>query len=95
MIRIVMAEKDEKGDPREVEWKIGEVVEFNPDAAMVLEADGDELSGIIRDFHNLPFHNGRLQVWYGDMAKMVAERTWQLSDKNRKEQARRERNKAQ
>lgn len=76
-------------DNSEVEWRIGEVVTFDPDIVSRIEADGDELSGIIRDFHNLPWHCGRVNVWHGDLAKMIAERTWQLSDKNRKEQERR------
>ena len=86
MIRMHMA-----GNAAKLEWRVGDVLEFNPDDVVVLEADGDELSGILRDFHNLPFHNGRKNTWYGDMASMIAERTAQLSDKNRKEQDRRTR----
>ena len=72
----------------DIEWHVGGVVDFAPERVVVLEADGDELGLLIRDFHNLPFHNGRTNVFYGDMAKMIAERIFQFSDKNRKEQAR-------
>jgi prepilin-type processing-associated H-X9-DG protein len=75
-------------DGSERQWHVGESVDLKPENILDVQADGDELSLLIRDFHGLVYHNGRTNVWYGDTAKMIGERICQLSDKNRKDQAR-------
>ena len=67
-----------------MDWHTGDSTEIHPENVLLVQADGDELGLILRDFHNLPYHNGRVNVWFGDLAKCVAERVAQWSDKNKR-----------
>lgn len=65
----------------DVVWHVGESTEqikaelfkaSNSDIWVL--ADGDELTYILRNFHNLLHHNTRaVQAWRGDLAKFIVE----------------------
>ncbi len=37
-----------------------------------LQADGDELDAILRQFKNIPHTKDRVQIWYREMAQFIA-----------------------
>ena len=74
-------------DGDRINWQLNGVIEdgaFDPRDVSTVEADGEELDFVIRQFHNLPFHAGNVVVWFGDLAKMVADRIYQVGRKNEK-----------
>ena len=56
-------------------WHVGQRVPhfaFIGEEIEVIQADGDELDHIIRNFSNLPFaKNVRVHRWHGDLAKLI------------------------
>jgi hypothetical protein len=74
MLYIVL---DIDGHEMEKTWHVGEPCDITPEVAakvMLVQADSDELTHIVRHFQNLPFAKARLvQTWRGDLAKFIAE----------------------
>ena len=68
----------------EVEWHTGDSKEISLEEVDLVDADGDELGLLLREFHNLVYHNGRVNTWHGDTAMTIVDRLAQLSDKNKK-----------
>lgn len=68
MLYVVL--KEGKG---EKPWHLGESVPNNsPDMVREIQADGDELAYIKRNFTNIPYHNYRPVItWYGEMAQFI------------------------
>lgn len=55
-------------------WHVGEACPVGYDkidSVVEVQADGDELSYIIRRFTNLPYPVTRSARWFGDMAKFI------------------------
>ena len=57
----------------DVTWHVGEVKpRFNKeDTDFVVQADDDELLYIIGEFSNIPYTKGKVQRWFGEMAKFI------------------------
>lgn len=61
-----------KGYP-DKSWHVGDrAPNLSPDVVMEIQADGDELEYIKRNFTNVPFHNSRrVMYWFGEMAQFI------------------------
>lgn len=65
--------KHENGD--ESRWFINDVFFYwmNIQSVVEVQADGNELEYINKNFDNIPFHNSKeTQRWFGDMARFIA-----------------------
>jgi len=52
-------------------WSVGKSLPERIDVDEV-QADGDELNYIMKNFTNIPFHNSKLvQSWTGDVAQFI------------------------
>lgn len=63
--------------PYTTTWHIGELIDGNvfltESTIVLVQADGDELEYIKRNFTNIPFHvTKRVQRWVGDDAGFIA-----------------------
>ena len=58
---------------RSISWHVGEPLpDLNIQGVLVVQADGDELEFIYREFANIPHGRGSVVSWFGDMAKFIA-----------------------
>ena len=79
----ILIEKD--GEIFNKEWHVGELITgINICQVVEIQADGDELELIKKNFTNLPGSKGPIIRWYGDHAKFIAanlKQRWQTQDK--------------
>lgn len=74
-------------DGERFDWQLNGTIEegtFDSRDVTMVQADGGELDYITKQFHNLPYHSGNVVAWFGDLAKMVADRIYQVGRKNEK-----------
>lgn len=58
---------------QEYQWHVDTPpVNVNLHSVEEVQADCDELELILTKCKNIPYHNGRVQNWYGDHAKFIA-----------------------
>jgi len=75
MMSIITQKKYENGMSENFEyvWHVGEPLpDLNVQGVLVVQADGDELEFIYREFANIPHGRGSVVMWFGDMAKFIA-----------------------
>jgi hypothetical protein len=69
---LYIAEGTQEG-ANSISWHVGEPLpEIDVSRVLVVQADGDELEFIYREFANIPHGRGGVVMWYGDMAKFIA-----------------------